>query len=319
MSVFRVVSVGDLVADIVIRIPHLPVEADCHQLVEGSSQIEPGGAGNFLIAGARLGMDISALGVMGDDAFGKRILQILAEEKVRVDLVELQAEGTTTLVYVLIDRAGGHVFLGEHGVGPAVAFSDAWKRRIDRADAVQTWGYAFQEERLFPIMMDVMTYARAKGRLLLFDPGPHLHSMPFDQRIEILKQCQILLLTEEEIEQFTMEGKVASVARELLAYGLQMVCVKQGARGCVIYTRDETVCHPGYPVDMVDTTAAGDSFAAAFIFAYLSKWGLAPVAAYANAMGAAKVRKLGSGRQVPTLGEVEQVLKEFDTVRGVSR
>jgi len=60
-----------------------------------------------------------------------------------------------------------------------------------------------------------------------------------------------------------------------------------------------------------DTSAAGDSFDAAFIYAYLRGWSLADVAAFANAVGAAKVQKIGSGTQVPTADEVRAVLKKY--------
>jgi sugar/nucleoside kinase (ribokinase family) len=59
------------------------------------------------------------------------------------------------------------------------------------------------------------------------------------------------------------------------------------------------------------TTAAGDSFAAAFIYGYLNGWSMGDLAAFANAMGAAKVRKVGSGTQVPTAADVREVLKTY--------
>ena len=66
---FSVLALGDLVADLVFTIPQLPVMAEQHQKAHSVS-IEPGGAGNFLIAGARLGMGMHALGAIGDDALG---------------------------------------------------------------------------------------------------------------------------------------------------------------------------------------------------------------------------------------------------------
>ncbi|MFQ5932513.1 MAG: PfkB family carbohydrate kinase, partial [Nitrospiraceae bacterium] len=66
---------------------------------------------------------------------------------------------------------------------------------------------------------------------------------------------------------------------------------------------------PGFAVEVVDTTAAGDSFDAAVIYGYLS--GLEPVrtATLANAVGAAKARKRGTGHQVPTVDEIRNVLE----------
>ena len=79
----------------------------------------------------------------------------------------------------------------------------------------------------------------------------------------------------------------------------------------MVLTPTGTVEHPGYPVPLVDSTGAGDCFAAAFVYAYLRQWSLPAVVAFANAMGAATVQKLGSGRQTPTRAEVSAVLRQY--------
>ena len=84
-----------------------------------------------------------------------------------------------------------------------------------------------------------------------------------------------------------------------------------GTRMLDILKEKEIAEHPGFPVKVCDTSAAGDSFDAAFIYAYIQQWPLRQITAFANAMGAAKVRKFGTGRQVPTSDEVRQVLEEF--------
>jgi ribokinase len=97
----------------------------------------------------------------------------------------------------------------------------------------------------------------------------------------------------------------------LLSRGPELVCVKRGGNGCVLFGAVEQVEHPGFAVEVRDTAAAGDSFDAALIYAYLHGWRLGEMAAFANAMGAAKVRKVGSGSQVPTAVEVQAVLDQF--------
>ena len=90
--------------------------------------------------------------------------------------------------------------------------------------------------------------------------------------------------------------------------------LKRGADGCAIYQNQlqkPVVDLPGYPVNVVDTAAAGDSFNAAFMVAKGWGWSLADCARLANAVGAAKVKKLGGGRNVPTLAEVRAIIKEF--------
>lgn len=303
-----VVSLGDLVADVVVAIPALPVEADRDQLVQ-KIQLEPGGAGNFLIAGSRLGMRMVALGAIGDDLYGRETLRVLRSEGIDIRMVDCQAEGTTTTVFALTDENGKHVYLGQYGSGPLVPLSVQWKQALSIADAVMTYGYTLNEPRLVDTMLAGMEYARAQGKLVVFDPGPQAATAAPGLCEQAVKRASALLLTGDEVQSITGDADPESV-RGLLSDTLRLVCVKFGEQGCVIHTASERVEHPGYRVELRDTSAAGDSFAAAFIGTYLRGRPLAEVAAIANAMGAAKVRKLGSGRSVPTLEEVRAVLQQ---------
>ena len=104
-----IVSIGDLVADLVVAIPTLPAEAGRHQIAE-EIRLEPGGGANFLIAGARRGYPMAAVGVLGDDRWGREVAGLIRDED--VDLSGVQYQGSTTRVVVLVSRAGEHLFLG---------------------------------------------------------------------------------------------------------------------------------------------------------------------------------------------------------------
>ena len=313
MSRQTVVSVGDLVADIVVSIDHFPVEPAAHQLTR-EIRLEPGGAGNFLIAGARLGLHMIALGVLGDDPFGREAADVLDREGVDLrGLIRLPGTTTTTVI-ALTDGGGRHVYLGGYGVGPsptAMALSEGWRAAASEANALFASGYTLHEQRLADAALKVMALAQEKDVPVFFDPGPEMVNATAEQRAAVLRASTAILLTEEEIPLLAEGREGPAAARGLLTGGPVLVCVKRGARGCAIYTAKEDVESLGYPVTARDTSAAGDSFDAAFIYAYLRGWSLADVAAFANAVGAAKVQKIGSGTQVPTADEVRAVLKKY--------
>ena len=108
---YRIVSIGDLVADLIVSIPEQPVVPDVHQIAKKFT-LEPGGAGNFLIAGSRLGMEMVALGTIGDDLFGSAVSDALEENGVSTVGGVQQAGTNSTTVIVLVDDQGQHVFLG---------------------------------------------------------------------------------------------------------------------------------------------------------------------------------------------------------------
>ncbi len=302
-----IVSIGDLVADLIVSIPTLPVEAGQHQLAQ-DMRLEPGGGANFLIAGARLGYPMAAIGALGNDNWGHQVAKLIHAED--VELAGVQHQGTTTLVVVLVSQTGEHVFLGKYGRGSKIALRSADIELIKNCGALYCAGYTLCEVRLQELALAALEIARHHNRPVFFDPGPQIVDVPPALRRKAVSLTDSLLLTTEEIHLLTT-GSVA----DLVKLGPDTVIVKQGSKGCTIYKRPgvkPVLESPSYPVPMVDTSAAGDSFNAAFIVARLWGWSLTDCAKLANAVGAAKVKKLGGGRNVPTLDEVKTVIDEFE-------
>ncbi len=300
-----ITAIGDLVADVIVAVPSLPAEAGQHQIAQ-EVRLEPGGGANFLIAGARLGYPLAALGALGDDVWGQQVAGLLAAEG--VDLGRVRHEGRTTRVIVLVSEAGDHVFLGAYGHGPAVPFEAADADLIKKSGAVFCAGYTLRESRLVDLTVAALRLAKSSGVPIFFDPGPQMAEVPDNLRQTVLPLVDTLLLTEEEIPLLTDGG-----GESLLVAGPQMVVVKQGAAGCTIHHPGQSPrTVPGYAVPVVDTAAAGDSFDAAFIVATLWDWPPVECARLANAVGAATVQKLGGGRSVPTLAEVKAVDATFE-------
>ncbi|MCX6078313.1 MAG: carbohydrate kinase family protein [Chloroflexi bacterium] len=308
-----IATLGDFVADLVCTIPSLPVEADLHQIAH-SILVEPGGAGNFVIAAHRLGLDATLLGVMGTDAFGNLAAQALESEGIDTSGLIRQSNGTTTTVIALVDDDSRHVFLGAYGSGPQVTIPADWFERLKAISALFISGYSLHEERLCAAVLQAIEFARAHAVPIFFDPGPHVRDLPGELIRKVIGMTRVLLLTDEEIPLVTGGRKGLDDCRRLLEDGPELICVKRGAQGCILMTRDQQISHPGFLVPVRDTAAAGDSFAAAFIYGYLCAWPLPGIAAFANAMGAAKVQKLGSGTKVPTLDEVLAVLLDNNVI-----
>lgn len=274
--------------------------------------VEPGGAGNFVLAAHRLGLDISLLGVMGSDPFGDLAAQALEREGVDTSGLIRQPGGSTTTVVVLVDDASRHVFLGAYGLGAEVVVPPGWYERLKNAAALFVSGYSLHEDRLSRAVLACLEFASTRHVPVYFDPGPQVSGLAYEVIRKVLRQTRVLLLTEDEIP-LVAEGKTGlETCRQLLDAGPELICVKRGALGCTLVTREGEFSHPGFPVDVRDTSAAGDSFAAAFIYGSLCGWRNAATAAFANAMGAAKVQKLGSGTRVPNLAEVLEVLQDHD-------
>jgi len=295
------IGIGDLVADVVVHIPTLPVTSGDFFLAD-AFEVEAGGTANFLIMAARLGAPAVAMGSVGADRWGSEVAEILQSEGVDLSLVS--PAGTTTRALVLVDEEGNHAFAGKFGEGESIQFGQAYEDALKRAGGIFASGYSLGEEHLAELTLQVMRAAGKMGVLRAFDPGPAFAGITDEVQIEALSLTDILLVNEEELQGISPEGIEA-----LFEYVASMVVLKLGSGGCEIYQADgHVVRSPGFSVPVVDTTAAGDSFAAAFLRGLTAGLSVQACALFANAVGASKVQKLGGGRNVPLKQEVETLL-----------
>ena len=147
----RIVTIGDLTADLVMPVK-LPVEAGQSQRLPWLN-VEPGGAGNFLIAGQRLGAKMVALGAVGDDLYGRYVLDVLSAEGVNVEGV-ISALGTSTTVVAVLFEPDTDKFsyVWHGGEGDPLPVNDKARRLIGQGDALFMQGFTLCEASLRPLV-----------------------------------------------------------------------------------------------------------------------------------------------------------------------
>ncbi len=296
------VTIGDLVMDVLLEV-QLPAGADEHQTAR-SLRFEAGGACTTILAARGMGLEVAALGAVGDDLPGRFLTELLAEAGVDIGALQMPSNSTTTTVVSLSDRQqGGHVFLGRYGQGGAIHFNAAAAQRLNAAAAVFVPGYTLLEGRLTGLVEGAFAWLAGESRRVYFDVGPFLDELQRDRIDEALRLVDVLLLTEDEI------AFVAHDLRDLQRRHPQLTIVlKLGERGCRILSGETDLRVPGFPVEVIDTIGAGDAFAAAFIWADLQRHSLAECGTIANAMGAASVGRAGAGSNVPSRAELQALL-----------
>jgi sugar/nucleoside kinase (ribokinase family) len=211
---------------------------------------------------------------------------------------------------VVVDAKGEPTYLGYRGSMQIHIFQPRWEVSIQVAEALFTGGWA-EDDSIPGIVLEGMRIAQQSGVPIFFDPGPgnpEIDNSWWDEAVDL---TTILLANEDEIMNMTGLDQSKEAASNLLSRGLEMVVIKRGAEGCSIQTKKSTHDVQGFPVQVLDTTGAGDSFNAAIMFGYLNEFPLEKLGTLANAIGAAKVQKLGTGHNVPTVSEIAEVLKTF--------
>jgi sugar/nucleoside kinase (ribokinase family) len=210
-----------------------------------------------------------------------------------------------------VDGRGEPAYLGYPGTLQIDRLPTAWREPIAAADALFADGWA-ESNGIIRLVLETFRHAAEAAVPLFFDPGPGNPDVDNAWHSEAASLSTVVLATEEEAGRITGRSDAVSAARELLANGPELVIIKRGVAGCLLVSADDLEIAPGFPVEARDATGAGDSFAAAIIFGYLRGLPLRALGTLANATGAAKVQKLGTGRNMPTLEEVEAIIQRFD-------
>ncbi len=311
------VVLGDLVADLIIPIERLPLYPERHGWAEGIF-VEPGGAGNVLVAARRLGLSVTSLGNIGRDRCGEEIRQTLAEIGVDASHVEVREDRETVLCLVLSDTLGQHVYLGVKDNRGLWSFPECWHEVIRGARALYTDGYTLRDLLPPEDIFAAFATARSAGATSYFDPGPSVEFIPRQTCEQAIAASDVLLIAEPEARYLFPDKDLEGMAQALLAVGTSVVVLKLGGNGCLIATCDETTQIPGFQVEVVDTVGAGDSFAAAFIAGRLRGGSLRDSATLANAMGALVATQRGAGTRIPAGEHLLDLLADFPTARGLA-
>ncbi|MFB6270518.1 MAG: carbohydrate kinase family protein [Halobacterium sp.] len=290
----RVVAAGHVNWDVTLRVEALP-EPDGEARIVSQRRSGGGSAANAAVALAGFDVDTGIVGSVGDDENG--LLARRELDRVGVDLRGLRVvEGAETSVkYLVVDGDGEVMVLGNDGANEAVAPAD-----VD-ADYVQAADHVHLTSQRPDTAARLAELASEAGATVSFDPGRRLNERDYAATIE---RTDVLFVNDREALELLEEG-AAYPESEVSG---RVVVVKHGAEGATVHTPEASYQHPGFDVEPVDTTGAGDAFAAGFIATFLD----APedyerALEFANACGALAAQAEGA-RTAPTHPEVEAFL-----------
>ncbi len=257
----RVVCAGHVNRDVTLRVDRLPA-ADDEALVRERSETDGGSAGNVAAALAKLSRDARLFGSVGDDEAGRSARSSLRAVGVETRLRRV-AGVETTRKYILVDDDGEVALLGTDGANEALSPDDVPASAFADADALHLTSQSPATAAGLARM------AEAHDVPVSFDPGRRLGDRDYG---DVLERTELLFVTDRE----------ATAVHDSAA----RTVTKHGASGATLVGPDGRFEHPGFECTAVDTTGAGDAFAAGFLAVWIGDRDPERALAVANACGA---------------------------------
>lgn len=298
----RVLVYGSFVVDLTSRSHGLPVPG---QTVLGNSfRLGPGGKGsNQAVAAHRAGADVALVTKLGDDVFAKVALDFYEKEGMDTRHI-LVGEGMETgAALIMVDEENGqNEIVVVSGACGKITPEDIEKARplIQSAEFLLV-----QLEINFDALFRVIELAHEAGARIILNPAPAT-DLPED----VLRKIHIITPNETEAQILTgvavsKEGDARRAAEVFLQKGVKNVIITLGALGAFATDGIQSELLPRVPVEVADTTGAGDAFNGGLVMALAEGRDLFTALRYGNITGALSVTKLGTAPSMPSRKEID--------------
>jgi ribokinase len=316
MNKIEIIGLGALNIDHIKIVERILEDGEAVALETKST---PGGsAANTIYGLARLGVSTGFCGVVGDDDYGRTLLQDFQKVGVDTSQIRVKQGAKTGTVLCLSDRLGRRSLYVVPSANSLLTMDDLDPAYINRAGMLHLASFA--DEAQFKVVLELVERLASSVRLS-FAPGALYAAKGLKNIAPILKRTYLLFINQNEMRQLT--GKdVINGAEDCLKQGCQIVVVTLGTGGkikkttAVGYIRDaeqEYIIEPlsGDIGAEVDTTGAGDAFAAGFIYGLLKGKGLEDCGRLGNIVARFCISKMGAREGLPTLKELTQHYQEL--------
>lgn len=281
-----------------------------------------GAPANVAVGLARLGRPPWLWTRLGTDPMGEYLAGVLGTNDIPERFIERDPGGKTTLAVVSYDDSGDRSFTFYQDTAADTRFGAGRvpDSALEAVDWVVIGGIALTTEPSRTAILDLARRAQATDCTVVFDPNtrPDLSEPAFERTVhDALGHTHVLKASAADLRAVGFGGSdPGSLARAACVESVHTVVVTLGADGAVLVARDgapwgeTTVTHPGYAVDAVDTTGAGDGFLAGLLTACVDG-GHAPeeLLDIATAAGGHTVTTTGAMAALPTRDEVETLRK----------
>jgi ribokinase len=300
----KIVVVGSSNTDMIAKLPRLPKPGET--IGEGAFSTAAGGKGaNQAVAAARAGAEVGLVARVGDDSFGEQAIAGFVADGINVQHVTRDPSAPSGVALIFVDDKGENSIAVAPGANAGLTPED-----VDEAEELISAAnvVVMQLETPLDTVERAAVLACKHGSRVILNPAP---AQPLSD--EILANVSILTPNESEAELLTGvpvedDAGAEEAARALVARGVKTVILTLGSRGAFVFESDSGELVPGFKVDAVDTTAAGDVFNGTLAVGLAEGMPFTGAVRFANAAAALSVTRLGAQPSAPTRSEIDTFL-----------
>jgi fructokinase len=313
-----IITLGELLIDFV------PTTSGVTLAAAQAFKKAAGGAPANVAAGlARLGISSGFIGKVGEDAFGHFLADTLQEVGVDISQVCFSTQARTALAFVTLGPDGEREFMFYRHPSADMLYTpeDISPDYIRSARIFHFGSISLINEPARSATLHAVQVARQAGLLVSYDPNLRLNLWPDAETAKAgmllgWEHAQVIKVSEEELVFLSEKDDLEQGARSLMHPGLRLLVVTRGRQGCAFFTPRSKGQVPGFSVQPVDTTGAGDAFVAGLLKGLLENphadqdvEEMEEICRYANAVGALTTCERGAIPALPTADKVAQFLE----------
>jgi len=300
----KIAVVGSSNTDMIIKVERIPKPGET--VIGGIFSTAAGGKGaNQAVGAARAGADVTFIARVGVDMFGDSAVAGFVTDGIDASHVLRDKDAPSGVALIFVDAKGENSIAVASGANANLTPADisAARDAITSADML-----VMQLETPVETVEAAAALASENGVKVMLNPAP---AQPLSD--DLLRHVSIFTPNESEAEILTgikVENidDAEAAAKELFGRGVATILVTLGAKGVFVFSADFKGLVPGFKVEAVDATAAGDVFNGALAVALAEEKPLKEAVMFANAAGALSVTKLGAQPSAPTRAEIDGFL-----------
>ncbi|MCZ2260664.1 ribokinase [Sporosarcina sp. G11-34] len=285
--------VGSVNMDLVVQTADFPKQGET-TMGELFTTVPGGKGANQAVAAARLGGDVHIVANVGDDLFGKELVENLRANSVNSEGVSVSEGAASGIANILLSDGDNRIIVVPGANYQLTATEiDLMTKKIEKSDLV-----VLQLEIPIPTIKHTLELCAELDVPVLMNPAP---AGGFQK--EFLQYVKYLTPNETECEQIfgtDMETALENHPNQLI--------VTLGSAGARFYDGEKHVIVEGFKTEVVDTTGAGDTFNGALAYALVEGFGLGEAVKFGNAAGSLAVEEFGAQGGMPSREDVERRL-----------